>query len=57
VSEIDGFAQRGGNINFFLAGTKVRFEINPGAAQSDGLKISSQLLSLGKIVQSGEGNK
>jgi hypothetical protein len=57
VSEIDGFAQRGGNINFFLAGTKVRFEINPGAAQSDGLKISSQLLSLGKIVQSGGGDK
>ena len=57
VSEIDGFAQRGGGINFFLAGTKVRFEINPGAAQSDGLKISSQLLSLGKIVQSEGGDK
>jgi hypothetical protein len=57
VSEIDGFAQRGGSINFFLAGTKVRFEINPVAAQSDGLKISSQLLSLGKIVQSEGGDK
>lgn len=57
VSEIDGFAQYGGGINFFLAGTKVRFEINPGAAQSDGLKISSQLLSLGKIVQSAGGGK
>ena len=57
VSEIDGFAQHGGGINFFLAGSKVRFEINPGAAQSDGLKISSQLLSLGKIVQSAGGNK
>jgi hypothetical protein len=57
VSEIDGFARDGGGINFFLAGSKVRFEINPGAAQSDGLKISSQLLSLGKIVQSGGGNK
>jgi hypothetical protein len=57
VSEIEGFAQHGGGINFFLAGTKVRFEINPGAAQSDGLKISSQLLSLGKIVQSAGGNK
>jgi hypothetical protein len=52
VSEIDGFAERGGEINFFLAGTKVRFEINPAVAQNDGLKISSQLLSLGKIVES-----
>ena len=57
VSEIDGFAQHGGGINFFLAGPKVRFEINPGAAQNDGLKISSQLLSLGKIVQSSGGDK
>jgi hypothetical protein len=57
VSEIDGFAQDGGGINFFLAGTKVRFEINPDAAQSDGLKISAQLLSLGKIVQSAKEDK
>lgn len=57
VSEVDGFAQDGGSINFFLDGTKVRFEINPAASQSDGLKISSQLLSLGKIVQSSKEGK
>ncbi len=57
VSEVDGFAERGGGINFYLAGTKVRFEINPGVAQSDGLKISAQLLSLGKIVQSAKEDK
>jgi YfiR/HmsC-like len=51
VSEVDGFARQGGIINFYLDGTKVRFEIDPSAARSDGLKISSQLLSLGKIVQ------
>lgn len=51
VSEIDGFAERGGGIDFFLEGTKVRFEINPAATQSEGLKVSSQLLSLGKIVE------
>ena len=50
VSEVDGFARSGGDINFYLDGTKVRFEINPTAAQNGGLKISSQLLSLGKIV-------
>jgi len=57
VSEIEGFAQHGGGIDFYLAGTKVRFEINPGVAHSDGLKISAQLLSLGKIVQSAREDK
>jgi hypothetical protein len=50
VGEVDGFARAGGGINFYLEGTRVRFEINPAAAQKGGLKISSQLLSLGKIV-------
>jgi hypothetical protein len=50
VSEVEGFAQRGGIINLYLEANKVRFEINPTAAQLHGLKISSQLLSLGKIV-------
>ncbi|MDB4793600.1 YfiR family protein [Methylacidiphilales bacterium] len=50
VSEIDSFAENGGAIDFYLQGNKVRFEINPSSAQRCGLKISSQLLSLGKIV-------
>jgi hypothetical protein len=52
VSESEGFAARGGVINFYLEGNKVRFEINPGVAQRHGLKISSQLLSLGRIIDS-----
>lgn len=55
VSETRNFAQRGGVINFYLEGNKVRFEINPVAAQRDKLKISAQLLSLGKIVESSGG--
>jgi hypothetical protein len=51
VSDIDNFAANGGIINFFRDGTKVRFAINPLAAQHEGLKLSSQLLSLGKIIQ------
>jgi hypothetical protein len=51
VSEMEGFAQSGGVINFYLQDKKVRFEINPTAARRGGLKVSSQLLSLGKIVQ------
>jgi len=56
VSEIDRFAEDGGTINFYLQGDKVRFEINPNSARRRGLKISSQLLSLGKIVQPEGGN-
>jgi hypothetical protein len=50
VSEFPGFAAHGGMINFYLDGKKVRFEINPTAAQHEGLRVSSQLLNLGKIV-------
>ena len=51
VSETQGFAQRGGIINLYLAGNKVRFEINPAVARRKGLKISSELLRLGKIIE------
>ena len=50
VSEIPEFARRGGVINFYLDGKKVRFEINPGAAERKRLKISSQLLKRARIV-------
>jgi len=50
VSEIDHFAQEGGDIDFYLSSGKVRFDINPGAARHGGLQISSQLLALGRIV-------
>jgi hypothetical protein len=50
VSEVDGFTLNGGNINFYLEGNKVRFEINPDTARSRGIKLSSQLLRLGKII-------
>jgi YfiR/HmsC-like len=50
VSDIAGFASRGGVICFYLKGDRVRFMINPAAADRAGLKISSQLLSLGTIV-------
>jgi hypothetical protein len=54
VSEMEGFARSGGVINFYLEGTKVRFEINPTAVQNERLKISSQLMSVGKIVPTGK---
>jgi hypothetical protein len=50
VSEIQGFAQHGGIIAFYHDGKKVRFEINPATAQRLGLKMSSELLRLGRVV-------
>lgn len=51
VSDVDGFAHDGGVANFFRAQSKVRFEINPRAAQRAGLKISSRLLRLARVVE------
>jgi hypothetical protein len=50
VSEVDGFTDRGGVMNFYIEKNKVRFEINQGSASRKGLKISSKLLCLGRIV-------
>lgn len=55
VSEVESFAQNGGDIDFYLSDGKVRFEINPQSALRCGLKISSQLLNLGRVVQSRRG--
>ena len=52
VSEIDGFAERGGIINFISERNKVRFEINVEAARGKGLTISSELLKLARLVGS-----
>ena len=53
VSDIPGFCQGGGMIDFELLEQKVRFEINPEAAERARLKISSKLLSVAKIVREG----
>ncbi len=50
IGETDGFCQQGGIINFFMAAGKVRFEINTTASEKNGLKISSKLLNVAKIV-------
>jgi len=50
VGETEGFAELGGIINLTVAGNNVHFEVNQLAAQRAGLKISSKLLSLAKIV-------
>jgi hypothetical protein len=50
ISDQPGFAADGGVANFILVDQKIRFEINPSAARRAGLKISSSLLRLAKLV-------
>lgn len=51
VSDLEGFAQQGGMINFVIEGKKLRFQINPSQAAQAGLKISSKLLRLALVVE------
>jgi len=50
VSDIEGFLEAGGIINFVMEDQKVRFEINVTAAKRAKVKIRSQLLRLAKRV-------
>lgn len=50
VGEGEEFAGSGGTIQFFLQDNRVRFAINPDAANRAGLKISSKLLALASVV-------
>lgn len=51
VAEVPEFARSGGAIEFFIVDNRVRFAINPDAAQRAGVTLSSQLLRLAQIVQ------
>lgn len=51
VGEIDGFAHRGGIINFTFSGNKLQLEINQASADRAGLKISAKLLSLARVIR------
>jgi hypothetical protein len=53
VGESKGFAKSGGMIDFINVDNKIRFEINPSAVEAASLKMSSQLLKLAIIVDSG----
>ncbi|MCG8668618.1 MAG: YfiR family protein [Pseudomonadales bacterium] len=51
VGERSGFIAKGGVINFYLEGDKLRFEVSLANAEERGVQISSRLLRLAKIVE------
>ena len=53
VSDIPGFCQGGGMIEFELLDQKVHFAINPDAGDRARLKLSSKLLCVARIVREG----
>lgn len=50
VSDADGFAQRGGMIRFVTDRSRIRLQLNVGAAEAAHLTISSKLLRVAEIV-------
>lgn len=55
VGDDEEFRQAGGIINFVLRRNRVHFQIDRGAAERAGLRISSRLLELAEVVQSAGG--
>jgi hypothetical protein len=51
VGDGDAFARRGGIVGLVIEDGRMRFAINPDAAQRSGVRLSSKLLSLAKLVR------
>ncbi len=51
VGEGDTFLDQGGMIAFAVENHRVRFDANPAAAKKAGLKLSSRLLNVARIVR------
>ena len=54
VGETPGFAAESGVVGFFLDGDRLRLEINPEAAERAGLRLSSRLLRIARLVHATE---
>jgi hypothetical protein len=53
VSDLPQFTQRGGMVQFFLEGNRVRFDVNLTTAEQAGLTLSSELLKVANNVRRG----
>ena len=54
VADVEGLAGKGAVAGFYIDDNKVKIAINPETAKSAGLKISSDLLRVAKIVGKGK---
>lgn len=50
VSELDGFARKGGIVHIFVQNGKIKFNIDNGLARRSALELSSRLLALAENV-------
>lgn len=50
VGDTEGFGESGIMINFYTSDNKIRLEVNLSAARRAGLKISSELLKIARII-------
>lgn len=50
MGDADGYAKQGVMVNFYMDGDKVRFEINLESASQAGIRLSSKLIRVGKMV-------
>ena len=51
VSDSKGFSQAGGIIELYVEAGRMRFAINVDAAERSGLRLSSRLLGLAKVIR------
>ena len=54
VGEVPGFAEQGGAIGFVTAAS-IRLEINSQAVKSAGVNLSSKIMRLARVVETGPG--
>jgi hypothetical protein len=52
IGEGDSFTTQGGVIGLLVQNRKVRFDVNTSAAQIAGLRVSSKLLALTRVIRS-----
>lgn len=54
IADAEGYAGKGVMFNFFIRDARLGFEVNLAMARAQGFTISSRLLKLARIVESGD---
>lgn len=50
ITEHDGWGKKGSIINFVIVNGKMKFEVNPIAAQKANVKLSNNLMNMGIVI-------